>query len=514
MIRAMSTAITGLKSHQLKMDAIGHNIANVNTFAYKNTQVRFEDLFNQTLQGATASTLYRGGSNPMQIGMGVRVGANIVNHEQGPIKSTDRTSDLAIEGNGFFMVSDGQNIFYTRDGSFGRDGSGNLVNVDGLHVLGWIGEVADINQSDLLTPIHIPLGEEMIAKATSSALLTGNLDTRLAVGESTLVDHYIYDSLGRRYDVEYEFEKTGINTWDYRMGVYNELEGNRGFLVTPMRYRLDDNVPPTYSLPAPVGIEFVDPGAPGQPLQINVVGNNIQVMLATNSGGDVTSTYQEIMDAINDDPGASALARVGLAEINYRQEIASATGGVITLDNDGVQGSLEFNTDGNLLLGLSNILDLEFNPLGATPMRVELGMADLTQLAGLSDVLVRGQDGYGAGEMISYHVGKDGVISGVYSNGVLRDLGRIALASFVNPEGLMKEGGNLYNISANSGDPRIGFAGESGRGVIRSSALEMSNVDLAFEFTELITTSRGFQANTRVVTSSDEILIEILNMKR
>lgn len=147
-------------------------------------------------------------------------------------------------------------------------------------------------------------------------------------------------------------------------------------------------------------------------------------------------------------------------------------------------------------------------------MRVELGMADLTQLAGLSDVLVRGQDGYGAGEMISYHVGKDGVISGVYSNGVLRDLGRIALASFVNPEGLMKEGGNLYNISANSGDPRIGFAGESGRGVIRSSALEMSNVDLAFEFTELITTSRGFQANTRVVTSSDEILIEILNMKR
>ena len=110
MIRAMSTAVTGLRSHQLKMDAIGNNIANVNTFGYKNTQVRFEDLFNQTMQGATASTLYRGGSNPMQIGMGVKVGANIVNQGQGPIKC-DRASDMAIEGNGFFVVSDGLNIF-------------------------------------------------------------------------------------------------------------------------------------------------------------------------------------------------------------------------------------------------------------------------------------------------------------------------------------------------------------------------------------------------------------------
>ncbi|NLI69861.1 MAG: flagellar hook protein FlgE [Firmicutes bacterium] len=514
MIRAMSTAVTGLRSHQLKMDAIGNNIANVNTFGYKNTQVRFEDLFNQTMQGATASTLYRGGSNPMQIGMGVKVGANIVNQGQGPIKSTDRASDMAIEGNGFFVVSDGLNIFYTRDGSFGRDGAGNLVNVDGLHVLGWVGEAADISQSDLLTPIHIPLGEEMIANATTRALLTGNLDARLAIGGSTLVDHYVYDSQGRRYNVEYEFEKTGVNNWDYRMGVYNELEGNRGFLVTPLRYRVDDNVPPNYNLPNPIGIEFVDTGNPGETLQINVVGDNVQVVLATNSGGEVTSTYQEIMDAINSDPAASSLIRVGLAEIQYRQEIAAATGGVITLDNDGVQGSLEFSVGGNLLVGSSNILDLEFEPLGAAPMRVELGMADLTQLAGLSDVLVRDQDGYGAGEMISYHVAKDGVISGVYSNGILRDIGRIALTSFVNPEGLMKEGGNLYSISANSGDPRVGFAGEGGRGLIRSSALEMSNVDLAFEFTELITTSRGFQANTRVVTSSDEILIEILNMKR
>ncbi|HHX88072.1 MAG TPA: flagellar hook-basal body complex protein, partial [Firmicutes bacterium] len=175
MIRSLSTAVSGLRGHQIKLDVIGNNIANVNTVAFKKSQARFEDLLSQTMQGATAP-LVRGGMNPSQVGMGMRVSAILNNHFQGPIQNTDHETDLAIEGAGYFVVSDGREYFYTRDGSFGRDSSGYLVNVNGLRLMGWAGtEAAERGE---LSPLHIPLGERVVARATSVISFARNLDAR------------------------------------------------------------------------------------------------------------------------------------------------------------------------------------------------------------------------------------------------------------------------------------------------------------------------------------------------
>lgn len=402
MIRSLSTAVSGLRGHQIKLDVIGNNIANVNTVAFKKSQARFEDLLSQTMQGATAP-LVRGGMNPSQVGMGMRVSAILNNHFQGPIQNTDHETDLAIEGAGYFVVSDGREYFYTRDGSFGRDSSGHLVNVNGLRLMGWVGtEAADRGE---LSPLHIPLGERAVARATSVMSFAGNLDARAAGIDQYSYEHFVFDSLGRRYFVEFVFtpSSTDENTW----------------------------------------------------------------------------SYEALSEGIS----------IG-------------------------QGELVFDAEGNLDLAGSTINNLSFHPAGAEPLDITPNFLGCTQLATLSNLLVREQDGFATGELVSFEIGRTGIITGTYSNGMVENLGQIALSFFTNPEGLIKEGGNLYQVTSNSGEARLGLPGTEGRGLIRSSSLEMSNADIAVEFTELITTSRAFQANTRVVTASDEILMEVINMKR
>lgn len=411
MIRSLSTAVSGLRGHQIKLDVIGNNIANVNTVAFKKSQARFEDLLSQTMQGATAP-MVRGGVNPSQVGMGMRVSSIMDNHYQGPIQNTDWETDLAIEGAGYFIVSDGREYFYTRDGSFGRDASGHLVNVNGLRLMGWVG-TESVARAELV-PLHIPLGEQAVAKATSQISFAGNLDVRTAAGDHYSYEQFIFDSLGRCYFVEFIFSPTAVdNTWTCEV-LSEDLAIGAG-------------------------------GAPGVPA---------------------------------------------------------------------VLGTLVFTPDGNLDTASSTINNLTASPGGATPLDITLNFQGSTQLAGLSNLLVREQDGFTTGELVSFEIGRAGTITGTYSNGMVENIGQVPLAFFTNPEGLIKEGGNLYQVTSNSGEARLGLPGTEGRGLIRSSSLEMSNADIAVEFTELITTSRAFQANTRVVTTSDEILMEVINMKR
>lgn len=401
MLRSLSTAVSGLKGHQVKLDVIGNNIANVNTVAFKKSSTRFEDLLSQTMQGATAP-MVRGGMNPSQVGMGMRVSSIINNHYQGPIQNTDRETDLAIEGSGYFIVSDGREYFYTRDGSFGRDSSGHLVNVNGLRLMGWAGEEGVTSAE--LAPLHIPLGEQAIARATSQISFAGNLDVRAGAGEEYSYEQFVFDSLGRGFLVEFMFTTDGSgNCWGYKALVENE-------------------------------------------------------------------------------------------------EIGS--------------GTLQFTADGKLDPEGPDVDNLKYQPEDAEPLEIALNFAGVTQLAGLSNLLVREQNGFPTGELVSFEIGRSGVITGTYSNGMIENIGQIPLAFFTNPEGLIKGGGNIYQVTANSGEARLGLPGTEGRGLIRSSSLEMSNADIAVEFTELITTSRAFQANTRVVTTSDEILMEVINMKR
>lgn len=407
MLRSLSTAVSGLRNHQTKLDVVGNNIANVNTVGFKYGVARFQDIFSQTLRGATAPLGGTGGINPMQVGLGMGISSIATVHEQGAITGTGRETDLAINGRGFFIVSDGYQNYYTRDGSFTRDASGVLVNANGLRLLGWVGEETDTSQP--LGEICIPLGESMIARATENMVFTGNLDAGAADDGTYTYPTYVYDSLGNMHYITVTFTKTAANTWSY---------------------------------------EFFDSADP------------------PNSLGD--------------------------GELVFTSE------GVFDPENSSI-----------------NDVSLDLSNGATTPLSITPDFTALTQLASdESNVLLKGQDGFAAGELATFNIESTGIITGTYTNGMVRQIAQIAMASFINPEGLLKMGSNLYTVSSNSGEARIGLPGADGRGEIQSRALEMSNVDLANEFTELITTSRGFQANTRVISTSDEVLLELINIKR
>ena len=424
MLRSLSTAVSGLRNHQTKLDVVGNNIANVNTVAFKYGVARFQDIFSQTLRGATAPLGGTGGINPMQVGLGMGISSIATVHEKGAITSTGRETDLAINGQGFFVVTDGYQNYYTRDGSFTRDATGVLVNANGLKLLGWVGEETDTSQP--LGEICIPIGESMIASATENMVFTGNLNAGAAVGGTYTYPTYVYDSLGNMHYITFVFKKTNANEWSCS---FYKGAGT-----------IDPTNPPTI---------------------------------------------------------------ISIGTLKFTPE------GVFTLDHDG-----DGKPDTPPIQYTLSLAETDLGT-GAKDLAITLDFTALTQLASdESNVVLKGQDGFAAGELATFNIESTGIITGTYTNGMVRQIAQIAMASFINPEGLLKMGSNLYTVSSNSGEARIGLPGADGRGEIQSRSLEMSNVDLANEFTELITTSRGFQANTRVISTSDEVLLELINIKR
>ena len=412
-MRSLFSAVSGLRSHQTRMDVIGNNIANVNTTAFKSSRVTFQEIFAQTLRGATAptaGTTGRGGSNPLQVGLGVNIASIDTIHTPGNLQPTGKTTDLAIEGNGFFVVQDGERIVYTRAGNFDRDALGTLVDAEGRKVLGWMADVTGALPADRgsgnLSPITIKVGEMMPASATSNVAWSKNLDAEAAPGFSRTVGVAVYDSLGRVQNLLVTFTKTAnANEWQWSCD---------------------------WDQPVP--------------------------------------------------------QNVGTGVIQFDTSGAVSAGGTATLN--------------------------PFTPPGAATMTINFDFSGITQVAGPTTVEPAEVDGSSTGTLESFAFDTNGVISGFYSNGRSRILGQIALADFDNPGGLQKIGKNLFIESNNSGKAKIGAPDTGGRGRIAPSALEMSNVDLAEEFTQMIITQRGFQANSRIITVSDEMLQELVNLKR
>ena len=422
MLRSMFSAISGLRGHQMMMDVIGNNIANVNTVGFKAGRVNFQDILSQTMHGATAPSGGLGSINPAQIGLGMTVAGIDVLQTQGNLQSTGKTTDMAIQGDGFFVESDGSNTVYTRDGAFDIALDGSLANPgSGLKVQGWQANAdgaIDITQP--ITNLVIPIGQRTTALATSNVTLSGNLDAAARAADpaanppvlATTVPTTmtVFDSLGVSHSVKVTFTKTGANTWDW--------------LATK-----DD----------------ADKG----------------ITIATSAGvNQGTMTY--------------------------------TSGGVFSAST----GTLSFSF-----------------PDGATSTTPKIDLSQMTQFSGTSQPA--GQtDGFTSGTLVTFAVGDAGQLSGVYSNGQTQVLGQIALANFLNSAGLLRAGQNNFSATSASGAANIGTAGTGGRGTVTTGALEMSNVDLATQFTGMITAERGFQANSRVITTSDEMLQELVNLKR
>jgi flagellar hook protein FlgE len=407
----MFSAISGLRAHQTKMDVTGNNIANVNTVGFKASQTVFQDTLSQVIRAGGAPAADRGGTNPAQVGLGVKVAATTTNWTQGATQSTGRSTDFMIEGDGFFVTRSGTENLYTRAGSFDFDGEGKLVTPNGGVLQGWMANAAGVVNSNGPTgDLTVPYGQIVNPKQTTTGALGGNLPAGAATGTTYQTGVTMYDSQGVEQKVFYNFTKAAAaNTWTLDI-----THDNGTALVT---------------------------GA----------------TVAFNAAGALTTPAA---------PGT----------------IAPFTPPAATF------------------------------PSWTGPVTVDV--AALTQFGGASTVTATDQNGYELGSLQSFQLGNDGTIMGVYSNGLRQSLGKLALASFNNPGGLEKAGNSAFRVGDNSGAAMIGQAGLGGRGVLNSGALEMSNVDLAEEFTGLIVAQRGFQANSRVITSSDEILQDLVNLKR
>jgi flagellar hook protein FlgE len=436
MLRSLYSGISGLHAHQQMMDVTGNNIANVNTVGYKASVVEFQDTLSQMLGAAGAPQNGQGGTNPAQVGLGVKGAGITANFAQGSQETTGRSGDMMIQGDGFFITRQGGEMMYTRAGQFTFDANGLLVNASGQPVQGWTAQDGVVNAAGKPDDIRMPLGSTIPPKQTSSVTLKGNLSSDVTpdannptntgfgpdggtpvTGYETTIPIKVYDSQGATHTITAKFHRTAL---------------------------------------------------------------------------DNTSTPKTSEWAVDftDDKGAS----VGTKTLDFQDGLPWDTGAGAALK------SLAVGTD----------------PSDATKPLYTVDVADVTSYSGLSDARVFDTDGQASGALtsVSYSVSDSGQIIGVYSNGLKETLGQVAMATFKNVNGLEKVGDSEFRSTVNSGYAQVGTPGSAGMGSVVSGALEMSNVDLAQEFTNLVIAQRGFQANSKVITTSDEILQDLVSMKR
>lgn len=505
MLRSMFSGVSGLKSHQMRMDVIGNNIANINTTGFKASRVTFQDLLSQIIRGVSAPSGSRGGINSIQIGLGVNVASVDLLFTQGGLQYTGGKMDYAIQGDGLFIVSDGSRYYYTRDGAFTMDANGNIVNsATGFVLQGWIARTGAVDTSAPPENLRIPVGQKIPAKATTEISLVSNLDAN--AGAPNLVP-------GNTAGIETVsgIGESGAGTYSVVVNANKTLKVS--FVGSDGR---------TKEVSATVSVDGKSATFDG----ITVYAPN-----GFTAGGTasitVTSKTHTASTKIYDSRGdvhslVITFTRVG----NNQWEWTISVSGVAEIVEGG-SGKISFNPDGSLAdfsydaVGGRTPTSIVIDPKnGASEIKIgmRVGLAGsfegITQFSSPSTASVKGQDGYPMGVLESISTLEDGTIIGLYSNGQTQPIAKIALASFANPSGLLRSGNNLFSASANSGEPQVGAAKTGGRGAISAGMLELSNVDLAQEFSNLIITQRGFQASSRLITTSDEMLQDLVNLKR
>jgi flagellar hook protein FlgE len=644
MMGSLYAGVSGLRNHQTKMNVIGNNIANVNTIGYKTGRVTFREALVQTVKGAGRPTAISGGTNPVQIGLGMNTATVDNIFQQGGLELTSQTTDLAIQGYGFFVLSDGSGNYYTRAGSFNFDANSYLVDPSsGFYVQGRMADSTGVIPSSATTGnIQLPFGQQDPPKETERIIFGNNIDSTATDASATLV------SAGT----------TGI---DAVLGkAFNGAGGTHTLTITGSQATRSTNTGTNITgsplngnmtladigVTDPTGFSIsVDGGTPEEIMGLTLTSTindlisalnaisgceatltasgevevsrtkagagatySIQSSAAVNSGGDIdivaavfgvadgaTFTANNGTDhsfscidsftssggvtypslnlniVVNDETGlATGISGLGGSNdvtirsfsgisagtcvINTADTIHSTSitvydsqGNKHTLTFDfirtadfnewrweagtlgtetirgGGSGRLTFNPDGSLLAfefdGAATRLNIDPNN-GASTMSitVDAGTAGaydgLTSFGSSHTASILQQDGYGLGILDRITIDYAGNINGVFTNGISRVLAQIYLADFNNRAGLLKAGQSLFQESANSGPAIEGVAGQTISGMISSGALESSAVDIAQEFTSMITTQRGFQANSRIITTSDEMLEELVNIKR
>ena len=567
--------LTGLNTHSRKLDIIGNNIANVNTTAFKSSRIMFETLFQRNLSFGTAPSATTGGINPRQVGNGVGIGGIQRDFNNGTINATGDLRDLAIDGSGFFMVERDGATFYTRAGTFRQDTQDNLTTATGERLLGY-GVDDDYNLiTGALVPLNIPIGRETIAEATSNVSIVGNLDKSGDIpttgsiidimgstlsGPTILGGGFINASTpliniddpdnpgfaqfasGQTIRLTSDASKGGgsLAQADLAVSATTSVQDLMTFLEQALGIQDTGGTNPDGSTPgvtvnATTGVITIV-GNVGTENNLSVstgdlrlidtdgttsLGAAFETNLVAEADGESVRTTVSAFDSL----GTSVLVDVVMvldstpnAGPLWRYFIESSDD--TDLDLSIATGTLQFDTEGQID-PLNNTVQVTVDRMNTgadSPLSFNLNfLADTgqtTSLATGSNLIGLTTDGLPPGTLENFATSDDGLVVGRFSNGAIRTMGQVVLAKFSNPAGLVDQGGNLFTTGPNSGPAAVAAAGQLGLGSVVAGALEASNVDLGQEFTQMILTSTGYSASSRVIRTTDELLQQLLVLGR
>jgi flagellar hook protein FlgE len=553
---ALYTGLSGLNSSQFRLDVIGDNIANINTTAFKGSRTLFQTQFARTISAGTKPSDGQGGTNPSQVGLGAQIGSVQRSFTPGSVETTGVPSDLAIEGEGFFILRSPENEgIYTRDGAFSLSADNRLISQDGFFLQGY-----GVNDDFELIPgstqdVSIPLGTLTTARGTSSVTLDGTLNASGTVATQGTILHsqILHDAANIPITTATALTAVKnpggapllangnvININGVQRGgrdVPNEqfIVGTTGTTVGDFLSWLDQ----VTGIDTTAGVA----GSPGSSVtpagELELRGNagtqnalSIQAGTMTSSGAtQLPFAFTETQAANGESSNTSFIIYDSLGtpiSVNVTMVLENQSAGTTTwrfyatgaddtdLDFSLGTGTVTFDSAGRFVSAPQNTFVMNRANTGADdPLTVQIDMQRLSGLnAAQSSLVASFQDGFSTGSLIDYSIGQDGIITGTFSNGLNQTIGQIALATFANPAGLIARSNNVFFIGPNSGEARVTPPLTLGAGRISAGSLELSNVDLSREFINLITSSTAFSAASRVITTSDQLLQELLLIAR
>ncbi len=539
LMNSLSSGISGLNGFQTEMDVIGNNIANVNTVGFKQSRVTFAEMIanNMARTGANAD------SAPQlvnQVGLGTQVSSIDRDFSQGQLNATNIKTDLAIQGNGFFLVNNGGHTMVTRAGNFQFNKNGELVTNNGDAVQGYMADgQGNIIGNSSTSNIKIDFNSVYEPKQTQNVEISGNLNadtsTTQLLTQTTAFTKTDGTFAGTTTDLNslkqtstslqpgdtititgQKNDGTAVNaTYTYAAGdtVQNLLDSiNTAFNGEATATMVDGNINLNSLKPGDSKLSMQLAMGAGSTGNISLPVFKVQTAGVTNSKNVSATVYDSQGNA------HTLLLKMTQSDYNTWQYQASFLDGE-KITNGGT-GTVKFDENGNLTSGSS--FNITYDPgNGATSTKnvtVDLGStadgSSVTQFVGNSTLSVTSNDGYGKGDLQDFSIDGGGNIVGTYSNGKTRNLAQVAIGEVNNPNGLVNKGNGLYDLTAQAGELKIDSASNLSNTTINSQFLEGSNVDLAKEFTDMIITQRAYQSSARVITVSDQLLNEVVQLKR
>lgn len=496
----MNIGKSAMSANQTALGTIANNIANAGTTGFKAQNTVFEEAFYQQMKAASSPSTNLAGTNPMDSGNGVKVGALQTDFSQGTINSTGKVSDLAIQGDGFFVIGDanGENKVYTRAGNFEKSKDNELVTNSGQYVLGWNYNklTGNIDTSASLEPLKIPLGEISTPNETSQIALKGNLNVAAEKGEVSGIQVSTYDRLGGKHDVDINFIKQADNSFTYVAVPTDQFKPSGSITDAVLHiseglanvlqkgdYTITTTPNATSGM---VDIKVLDPS--GAPVLQQTVSDKDQTITLS----DGTNKWFSIEYKSGHAPSTASFTIGEVGKVGFDQ-----TGKVDTITGSGGSPKITYTPDTT-----------------GQPVTIDLDLTQFTGLSSKSALSLASTDGSGAATMTNYTITDGGQVQAYYSDGSIRAIGQVAMATFSNTSGLSHIGSGNYQESPNSGVAEVGVPNTGSRGDIKGQSLEASNVDLANEFILMLTTQKNYQADTKVIRTSDDALSTVIDLIR